>query len=118
MSLPDGTKDLYILQDQYHAQFCADVPDAEAKLMAVSQRPIVAAAFEELAGTPAWKTIPSWFLYGSLDKNIPPAVHAFMAKRAGSRKTVEVEGSSHVVMITHPDALVALIDDAAAQIAR
>ncbi len=113
--LPDGNKDLYILQDKFHAQFCADLSDSEAKLMAVTQRPIVAAAFDELAGTPAWKTIPSWFLYGSLDKNIPPAVHAFMSKRAGAKKVVEVNGSSHVVMISHPDALVALIDDATAQ---
>jgi pimeloyl-ACP methyl ester carboxylesterase len=116
--LADGSKDLYILQDKYHAQFCADLSAREAKLMAVTQRPIVAAAFDEAAGTPGWKTIPSWFLYGSLDKNIPPAVHAFMAKRANARKTVEVSGASHVVMISHPDALVALIDDAAAEYAR
>jgi pimeloyl-ACP methyl ester carboxylesterase len=115
--LPGGAKDLYIMQDKYHAQFCADLPDSEAKLMAATQRPIAAAAFDEPAGAPAWKTIPSWFLYGSLDKNIPPAVHAFMAKRAGSKKTVEIQGSSHVVMISHPDALVSLIDDAAAQTA-
>jgi pimeloyl-ACP methyl ester carboxylesterase len=70
----------------------------------------------ESAGTPAWKTIPSWFLYGSLDKNIPPAVHAFMAERAGAKEVVEVKGASHVVMISHPDALVKLIDHAAAQI--
>lgn len=118
VALSDGAKDLYILQDKYHAQFCADVPASEAKLMAATQRPIAAAAFDEPAGAAAWKTIPSWFLYGSLDKNIPPAVHAFMAKRAGSKKTVEVQGSSHVVMISHPDALVALIDDAEAQTAR
>ncbi len=116
--LPDGNKDLYIQQARYHAQFCADLPASDARLMAATQRPIVAAAFDEAASTPAWKTIPSWFLYGSLDKNIPPAVHAFMAKRAGAKKTVEVKGASHVVMISHPDALVALIDAAAAQTAR
>jgi pimeloyl-ACP methyl ester carboxylesterase len=113
--LADGSKDLYILQDKYHAQFAADLPAREAKLMAATQRPIVAAAFDEPAGTAAWKTIPSWFLYGSLDKNIPPAVHAFMAQRAHSRKTVEIKGSSHVVMMSHPDALLALIDAAAAE---
>jgi pimeloyl-ACP methyl ester carboxylesterase len=112
--LADGSKDLYILQGKYHAQFCADVPAGEAKLMATTQRPIAEAALSEPAGVPAWKTIPSWFLYGSLDKNIPPAVHAFMAKRANSKKTVEIIGASHVVMITHPDALVSLIDAAAA----
>jgi pimeloyl-ACP methyl ester carboxylesterase len=115
-SLPGGGKDLYILQDKYHAQFCADVDASEAKLMAATQRPIVAAAFDEpLAVTPAWKTIPSWFLSGSLDKNIPAAVHQFLAKRANAKKYVEVPGASHVVMITHPDALVKLIDEATAE---
>jgi pimeloyl-ACP methyl ester carboxylesterase len=110
--LADGGKDLYILQEKFHAQFAADLPANEAKLMATTQRPIPEAAFNEPAGPPAWKTIPSWFLYGSLDKNVPPAVHAFMAKRAGAKETVEIKGSSHVVMMSHPDALVKLIDDA------
>jgi pimeloyl-ACP methyl ester carboxylesterase len=112
--LPDGGKDLYILQEKFHAQFAADLPANEAKLMATTQRPIPEAAFNEAAGVPAWKTIPSWFLYGSLDKNVPPAVHAFMAKRAGARETVEIKGSSHVVMMSHPDALVKMIEEAAA----
>ena len=115
VALADGNKDMYILQDKYHAQFAADVSTADAKLMATTQRPITDAALNEPGGAPAWKTIPSWFLYGSLDKNIPPAVHAFMAKRAGAKKTVEVTGASHVVMISHPDALVRLVEDAAAE---
>jgi pimeloyl-ACP methyl ester carboxylesterase len=112
--LADGSKDLYISQDKFHAQFAADLPANEAKLMAVTQRPIPEAAFNEPAGAPAWKTIPSWFLYASLDKNIPPAVHAFMAKRAGAKEAVEIKGASHVVMMSHPDALIKLIDAAAA----
>ena len=116
--LADGNRDLYIQQEKYHAQFAADLPAPQAQLMAVTQRPITQAALDEPGGAPTWKTIPSWFLYGSLDKNIPPAVHAFMARRAGAKKVVEVQGSSHVVMMSHPDALVALIDEAAAQTAK
>lgn len=114
--LADGNKDLYIRQDKYHAQFAADVSAEDAKLMAATQRPITEAALNEAGGPPAWNTIPSWFLYGSADKNIPPAVHAYMAKRAGAKNTVEVMGASHVVMITHPDALVKLMDEAARSI--
>jgi pimeloyl-ACP methyl ester carboxylesterase len=104
---------LLILQSKFHAQFAADLPAPEAALMATTQRPILQAAFDEQASEPAWKTIPSWFLYGSLDKNIPPAVHAFMAKRAGAKEVVEIAGASHVVMVSHPDELVRLIDNAA-----
>lgn len=113
--LADGSKDLYIQQDKFHAQFAADLPAGEAKLMATTQRPITEAALNEAGGAPAWKAISSWFLYGSLDKNIPPAVHDFMAKRAGAKKIAVVAGASHVVMISHPDALVKLVDEAAAE---
>jgi pimeloyl-ACP methyl ester carboxylesterase len=111
--LPDGGKDLYILPDRYRAQFAADVPEAEAKLMFATQRPVTEAALNEPSGTPAWKTIHSWFIYGELDLNIPPAAHAFMAKRAGAIETVEVKGASHVVMVSRPDEVAQMIERAA-----
>jgi len=112
--LPDGDTDLYLQQDKFWAQFCADIPESDARLMAVGQRPFTTSAVSGVSGDPAWKTIPSRFIYGSLDKNIPPAAHAFMAKRAGSVETVEVNGSSHVVMLSHPDAVSQLIQNAVA----
>jgi hypothetical protein len=60
----------------------------------------------------AWKTIPSWFIFGSLDKNITDAAHEFMAQRANAKATVDVKGASHVVMVSHPDAVTALIEKA------
>ena len=112
--LSDGNKDLYILQSKFHAQFAADVPARDAAVMAATQRPIVAAAFDELSGPPAWKSIPSWFIYGSRDKNIPPALQPLMARRAGAKGIVEVNGASHVVMTSRPDAVVRVIERAAA----
>ena len=112
VALEGGGKDLYIDQSKFQVQFAADVPTAEAKLMAATQRPITEAALNEPAGPPAWKTLPSWFLFGSLDKNIPRAALAFMAERAGGKKVVEIAGASHVVMISHPAALVKLIEEA------
>ncbi len=113
VALADGGRDLYIQQDKYHAQFAADVPAGEASLMAMAQRPITEAALNEAADTTAWKTIPSWFFYGSLDRNIPAAVHAFMAKRAKAREVVEIEGGSHSVLVSHPAELTRLIEEAA-----
>jgi pimeloyl-ACP methyl ester carboxylesterase len=111
--LPDGGKDLYIQQDKFHAQFAADVAASEAQLMASTQRPITEAAFNEASGAPAWKSIPSWFIYGDRDLNIPAALHAFMAERANSKETVAVSGASHVVMISHADAVAEIIEHAA-----
>ena len=111
--LPDGGKDLYIQQDKFHAQFAADVPDKDAQLMASTQRPITEAALNEGSSTPAWKSIPSWFIYGDRDLNIPAAVQVFMAKRVNSKETVVVKGASHVVMVSHPNAVAEIIERAA-----
>jgi pimeloyl-ACP methyl ester carboxylesterase len=111
--LPDGSHDLSIRADKFHSQFAADVPASTAALMAVSQRPITDAALNERAGEPAWKTIPSWFIYGDADKNIPAAGLSFMAQRAGAKQIVAVRGASHVVMSSHPDAVAKMIETAA-----
>ncbi|HEX8605104.1 MAG TPA: alpha/beta hydrolase [Pseudoduganella sp.] len=113
VALPDGGKDFYIQQDKFHQQFAADVPKAQAELMAVGQRPIAEAALTEAAGAPAWKNLPSYFVYGTADKNIPAAALQFMADRAQSRQTVVVPGASHVVMTSHPAEVAKLIETAA-----
>jgi pimeloyl-ACP methyl ester carboxylesterase len=113
VALADGGKDLYIQQSKFHNQFAADLPEAKARLMAVGQRPITDAALNEASPAPAWKTIPSWFVYGKGDKNIPAASHDFMANRAKSKKTIVIDGASHVVMTSHPAEVAKLIEEAA-----
>jgi pimeloyl-ACP methyl ester carboxylesterase len=113
VSHPDGGTDLYIAQDDYHAQFVTDLPDDVAREMGATQRPILAAAFDDKAVAPLWKSVPSWFMFGELDRNIPVAAHRFMAERAGSRRTVEIAGASHVVGMSHPEELVELTLEAA-----
>ncbi len=113
VKLADGSTDLSIQQDKYHHQFAADSAAEDAAVWAVTQRPITDAALGEPAVEPAWKTIPSWFLFGRDDLNIPAAAHRFMAERAGSRRTVELAGGSHTVAIPEAAALVDLIREAA-----
>jgi pimeloyl-ACP methyl ester carboxylesterase len=113
VALADGGKDLYIQQDKFHEQFAADVSQADAKLMAATQRPVTVAALNEAATEPAWKTVPSYFVYGDQDKNIPAQALAFMAERAHAKQTVVVKGASHVVMVSNPKAVASLIETAA-----
>jgi pimeloyl-ACP methyl ester carboxylesterase len=115
--LPDGTTDLYIQKDKFWSQFAADLPQADTVWQASTQRPVTDAALNEASGDPAWKTIPSWFVYGSLDLNIPPAAMAFMAERAHSRGTVVIDGGSHVTMSSHPDEVAQVIMTAATETA-
>lgn len=105
--------DLYIDRALFPEQFAADVPKREAKLLAVSQRPIDAAALAEpQAGVPAWRSIPSYDLIPEADKNIPAAAQHWMAERAKA-KVVSVKGASHLVLASHPGLTAALIERAA-----
>lgn len=113
VTLADGDIDLSIDQAKFHDQFAQDVPAEKAALMAAGQRPITEAALTEKSGEPAWKTVPSWFIYGDADRNIPAQALDFMTERAGSRHTVVVEGASHVVMVSQPQAVADLIEEAA-----
>jgi len=113
VTLSGGGKDLYIDQAKFRVQFAADVSETEARVMAIGQRPIAEAALGEASQRAVWKQVPSYFIYGSLDKNIPAAALGFMAERANSRKTVVVEGASHVVMTSQPQKVAQLIELAA-----
>ena len=113
IQLPDGGQDIYIKPDKFHAQFAADVPEEQARLMAATQRPVTQAALAEMSGVASWKTLPSYAVYGSADRNIPPEALKFMAERANAVKTVVVKGASHAVMVSHPDEVASLIEDAA-----
>jgi hypothetical protein len=68
----DGTTDLYLDTDRFHSQFCADVPAEQAARMAATQRPATQEALFEPSGErPLWRDLPSWFVFGELDRNIP-----------------------------------------------
>ncbi|SDB70589.1 hypothetical protein SAMN03159422_03811, partial [Agrobacterium fabrum] len=113
VKLADGSTDLSIDQEKFHDQFAHDVGVDDAALMAAGQRPITEAALTEKSGKPAWKALPSYFVYGDGDKNIPAEALAFMAERAGSKHTVVAKGASHVVMVSQPEVVAALIEEAA-----
>jgi pimeloyl-ACP methyl ester carboxylesterase len=111
----DGTTDLTIVPERFHEQFAADVPAAQAARMAATQRPVTQQALVEPSGErPLWKELPSWFIFGEEDRNIPKAVEHFMAERARAHRTVEIPGGSHAVPVAHAHAVAHLILEAAA----
>ena len=106
----DATTDLYITQERFHGQFCADVPGSEASLMAETQRPVTQEALAEPSGDrPLWREVPSWFVFGEEDRNIPAALQHFMAERAGALRAVAVPGASHAIAVSRPDLIAQLI---------
>jgi pimeloyl-ACP methyl ester carboxylesterase len=109
-----GGNEYAIRQDMYHQQFAADVPQALATVMAATQRPATDAALSEglPTETPGWKDIPSWFVVGGQDRNIPAALQRFEAQRANARGTCELAGASHAAAVSNPDAVAQTICDA------
>lgn len=82
--------------------------------MAATQRPAAQEALTEPSGDrPLWKQVPSWFVFGELDRNIPAELEHYMAKRARAHRTIEIPGASHAVTVAHPDATAHLIREAA-----
>jgi len=100
-SLPDGGNELTIAPQGFHESFCADIPADDAAFYAISQRPLAGVALAEAAPTPAWRSRPVWAVFGTADRCIDPGVHRFSYERMNATVT-EIEGASHVVMISHP----------------
>lgn len=105
--------DVYLEPESFRETFAADVPKRDAAVMAVTQRPLALAAGAGQTTAAAWKTIPSWYLLGRQDRAITPAAQRFMADRAGA-EVIEID-SSHASMVSHPGAVVGVIEDAAGQ---
>jgi pimeloyl-ACP methyl ester carboxylesterase len=104
---PPGDGDGYIDPAFFREVFAQDVPPRQAAVMAASQRPGTLSSFVTPSGPPAWRTIPSWALIAKNDRVIPPEAERAMAARAHAH-TIEIR-SSHVAMISHPDAVTALV---------
>ena len=114
--LADGTADVFVDRDAYHEHFAADLTPERAAVDAATQRPFNTSALSEGSGEPAWKTIPSWFIYPELDRAIPAETFRFMAERAGARATVEIAGASHALPASQPEAVARFIAEAAAAV--
>ena len=111
----DGTTDFYVAPASFNDVFCQDVAAPRATLMATTQRPATQEALTEPSGDrPLWKDVPSWFLIGEEDRIIPADLQRHMADRARAQRTVAVEGASHAILVSCPDATVHPILEAAA----
>jgi pimeloyl-ACP methyl ester carboxylesterase len=109
--LPPENGFVWYDKDKFHGGFCADLPDEEAEFMADSQVPVSVSSFGYLNGEPAWKHKPTWYCVATEDHTIPPDAERFWAKRMNAQVT-EIKGS-HVIFISQPEKVAAVIDEAA-----
>jgi len=91
--------------------FAGDLPQSEARVYYAVQQPAGKAITSAKTSVAAWHDKPSWYAVSTEDRTINPALQRFMAKRMGAQ-TIELK-SSHVSLISQPDAVANLIMKAA-----
>ena len=103
-----GGPDLFIKISEFHRTYCADLPAEVAAPMAVSQRPLSAAALTETATIAGWKNLPTWYLVSEHDNAIHPDCERYMARRMNANVETVSKGS-HAAFIARPDIAASLI---------
>jgi pimeloyl-ACP methyl ester carboxylesterase len=91
----------WIPEDDFLNHFAGDIEPVKAKVMYAVQQPLTMSTFDDVMGTPAWKSLPSWYLVAQNDEVIPPDGERQFAERMGA-DTVEV-ASGHCAMVSHPE---------------
>ncbi len=109
--LPPTDGYLFLDKTKFAASFAGDVDAEKAAFMADSQVPWGVQALAGEISEPAWKSKPSWYLLVTEDRMIPPPAQRFMSARAGS--TVAEVAGSHAIYVSQPNAVAALIKQAA-----
>ena len=98
----------YINPNLFHDMFAQDVDQAQADIMATTQKPpSLSSILPEKSGPPAWKQLPTWYQVSGNDRMIPPDVERMFAKQINA--TTITINASHVPFISHPSQIAGLI---------
>jgi len=99
--------------DAVAKDFAQDLSKGDQALLATKQGWTAMKVFDGKPATAAWKSKPSWFVVAAQDHMIPPAAEEQMAKRMNAKITTLK--ASHVVMLSKPNEVAAVILDAASR---
>ena len=109
---PDADGLIWLDDPKAYAQVMAgDVPRAKVRMLAATQQPMAAAAFEGKVTQAAWRSKPSWYLLTEDDHALSPAVQRRLVEQIGAR-SLAIK-SSHMSMLSHARAVADFIDRAA-----
>ncbi|WP_327038385.1 alpha/beta hydrolase [Micromonospora maris] len=98
-------------EEAFLADFAGGVDEARARALYAVQGPIAGDLFKARTTTAAWRDKPCYYSISILDRTTAPELERFLAQRMHAT-TIEVE-SSHLAMVTHPEAIADLILKAA-----
>ncbi|EJM70512.1 putative hydrolase or acyltransferase of alpha/beta superfamily [Pseudomonas sp. GM50] len=98
---------------QFHQVMGADLAMSNAQFLSSVQQPIAAVCFAAKVKHAAWHDKPSWYLQTTDDQALPYPVQQTIARQIGAR-TLSIR-SSHLSLISQPDAVAKFIDRAASE---
>src|SRR5277367_2567508 len=91
--------------------FAGDLTEEEKQVVWATANPPAATLFDQKPKGVAWKNKPSWYIVAKNDHAVHPELERFAAKRMNA--TVTEVASSHVPMLSQPQAVLDVILDAA-----
>jgi len=105
---PDSAGFLYIDRAKFRDVFAKDLSESQTRVMAATQKPLNGSVFAASPSVAAWHTVPTWYVVAQEDRAINPNLERYFAARMKAN-TTEVK-ASHVVFMSHPEAIVGVID--------
>ena len=105
----------WLPEGDFVGHFASGVDPKTARVLCAIQQGLSMSTFEDVMGTPAWKSFPTSYLVATNDEALAPDAQRMFAKRMGAH-TVEVR-SGHLAMVSHPNDVVALIETAVSAVA-
>lgn len=108
---PDSAGFLKLTEAGIRKHFAGDLTELEKTILYAAQAPTAVGSLTGKITEPAWQTKPSWYLLATEDHAIAPKLQKIMADRMLAKVTKVA--SSHVAMLSHPDAAARLILEAA-----
>jgi pimeloyl-ACP methyl ester carboxylesterase len=106
----DDSGNLTLSEAGYLKYFAPDLPDRQARVLSAEQGATFGFTLMEPVSQVAWRSKRSWYVLAENDQMIPPELQREMSSRMNAH-VVPIR-SSHVVMLSHPDLVAAVILEA------
>jgi pimeloyl-ACP methyl ester carboxylesterase len=111
----DGAGNLKLSVEGWINHVAQDLPEAEARLLAVLQPPLPASTFGDRIGQAAWESRPSWYIVSREDRVVSVELERLFAERMGA-KTTELN-AGHLSLLSQPEAVATVIVEAVESLA-
>jgi pimeloyl-ACP methyl ester carboxylesterase len=111
---PYGEGYVALTSEGVRRHFVQDLAADEADIVFATQGPLATRCFSDTISAAAWRSRPSWYMVAAKDETIPPDVQRDSANRMKA-ETLVLQ-SSHVPMLSQPEAVAEFVANAAASL--